>query len=298
MATNRGQLLAKRRELLLRFHREFGKRPVLGLTPTMGALHAGHVSLVERMSGECALGIVTIFVNPRQFGPGEDFARYPRTLDADVELCGRAGAQLVYAPPLEEVYPAGYSTTVHVTGVSEGWCGAVRPGHFDGVATVVAKLFAMCWPDKAYFGEKDYQQLAVIKRMVRDLEMPVAIVPCPTVREADGLAMSSRNAYLTAEERSAAPRLYQALERIAAQFASGETDAACLAKAGMAVLCPLPEKGSEEPRFSVEYLAVVDPLTLESREQAQRGDRVLAGARLGNARLIDNIALPGGQPTC
>ena len=291
-------MLAKRRELLLRFHRDFGKRPVLGLTPTMGALHAGHASLVERMSRECALGIVTIFVNPRQFGPGEDFAQYPRTLDADVDLCERAGAQLVYAPPIEEVYPQGYSTTVRVAGVSEGWCGATRPGHFDGVTTVVAKLFAMCWPDKAYFGEKDYQQLVVIKRMVRDLEMPVAIVPCPTVREADGLAMSSRNAYLTAEERGVAARLYQALERIAAQFASGETDSACLEKAGMAVLCPLPEKGSDDPRFAVEYLAVVDPLGLEPREHAQKGDRVLVAARLANARLIDNIALGGDQTTC
>jgi pantoate--beta-alanine ligase len=284
------ELQTARRELVLREYGAKRRRPVVGLTPTLGALHAGHCALIERMCRECDVGLVSIFVNPRQFGPGEDYGRYPRMFEADAALCAAAGVEIVFAPEPGEVYPAGYATRVSVAGLSARWCGAGRPGHFDGVATIVAKLFTLCAPDKAYFGEKDYQQLVIVRRMARDLDLGVEIVPCPTVREADGLALSSRNAYLKPEERAVAPRLYESLREMARRFAQGETDAARLCAAGAAVL-----DGAGEARFALEYLAIVDPATLEPRDVAQPGDRVLAAAHLGETRLIDNLALPGGQ---
>jgi len=184
---------------------------VIGLVPTMGALHAGHLALVERSVAECGFTVVSVFVNPTQFGPGEDLERYPRTLQADVQLCQQAGADLVFAPSADEMYAADAATTVHVARLTEGLCGAFRPGHFDGVTTVVCKLLNIAQPDRAYFGEKDYQQLVVVRRMVADLDLPVEVISVPTVREADGLAMSSRNRYLTPEQRAVAPALHRAL---------------------------------------------------------------------------------------
>jgi pantoate--beta-alanine ligase len=280
------ELRTARRELLLRRYHENNARPLVGLTPTMGALHTGHSALIERMSAECAVGIVSLFVNPRQFGPHEDFGKYPRMFEADVALCEAAGAQVVFAPGVDEMYPGGYATTISVAGLTQTLCGASRPGHFDGVTTVVAKLFTLCGPDQAYFGEKDYQQLVVVQRMAADLNLDVEIVPCPIVRESDGLAMSSRNAYLSPAERSAAPRLHQALQHMRQRFAAGVTAASRLINEGSAILA-----GADGPQFALEYLAVVDPQTLEPRSTAQPGDRVLIAARLGATRLIDNATL-------
>ena len=198
----------------------------VGLVPTMGALHEGHLSLIRRARQECGFVVVSIFVNPTQFGPREDFARYPRDLERDLALAADAGADLVFAPTDAAMYPPGHSTWVDVEGLTEGLCGALRPGHFRGVCTVVAKLLNLCRPDRAYFGQKDAQQVAVIRRMVRDLDMGVDIVGCAIVREADGLAMSSRNAYLSSEHRAQAPLLWQSLRAAEELIAKGERDAA------------------------------------------------------------------------
>jgi pantoate--beta-alanine ligase len=253
----------------------------VGLVPTMGALHDGHASLVERAARDCDVVAVTIFVNPLQFGANEDLDAYPRTLDADVKLAEQAGAALVFAPTVREMYADGTATTVSVasdmTGVLEG---ASRPGHFDGVATVVAKLFAMAGRCRAYFGEKDFQQLAVVRRMAADLSFPVEVVPCPTVRADDGLALSSRNAYLTEDERRAAPVLHRALQTGATALAAGED--------------PEPVMAAElatEPLVTTEYAVVVDAATLQ-RPAALVGDlRLLVAARLPSARLIDNLGV-------
>lgn len=287
---NRGNLRQMRRELAIAHHDNHFERPLIGLTPTLGALHAGHRALIDRMVAECDVSIVSIFVNPRQFSPGEDLEQYPRPLDEDLKVCSAAGVHLVLAPEVEDVYPEGYGTTVSVEGLTAHWCGAGRPGHFDGVTTVVAKLLTSCQPDRAYFGEKDLQQLRVVQRMVLDLELPVEIVPCPTVREADGLACSSRNQNLGPTERAVAPRLFEALTRMAACFTGGVHDAQSLIVEGEHVLH---EGGGA--KIEVEYLAVVDPQTLEPREEAQLGDRVLIAARIGGVRLIDNIALTGEE---
>ena len=286
----REELRQLRHELAVKFHHRELERPLIGLTPTMGALHRGHRALIERMCAECDVSIVSIFVNPKQFGAGEDLDVYPRTLDSDLSLCRAAGAHIVYHPEIEEVYPPGYSTTVSVGGLTQRWCGASRPGHFDGVTTVVAKLLTGCSPDRVYFGEKDYQQLRVVRRMVRDLDLGIDIVACPTVREPDGLAMSSRNQYLSPTERRIAPRLHEALKRMAACFSGGVTDVESLLVEARHVLHP-----SGDNSVKVEYLAVVDPRTLEPRERAEQGDRVLIAAHLGSTRLIDNIALTGGE---
>lgn len=287
---NRGNLRQMRRELAVAYHDNHFERPLIGLTPTLGALHAGHRVLIERMVAECDVSIVSIFLNPRQFSSSEDLEQYPRTLDDDLKVCAAAGVQLVFAPGEEDVYPPGYATTVSIGGLTEHWCGAGRPGHFDGVTTVVAKLLTACQPDRAYFGEKDYQQLRVVQRMVRDLELNVEIVPCPTVREPDGLALSSRNQYLAPDERGVAPRICEALKRMAACFTGGVHDAASLIVEGEHVLH---EGGG--PKIEVEYLAVADPRTLEPREEARLGDRVLIAATIGDTRLIDNIALTGEE---
>jgi pantoate--beta-alanine ligase len=255
------------------------------LVPTMGALHAGHTSLIGRARADGGFVAVSIFVNPLQFGPSEDFAAYPRDLEGDVAAVARAGGDLIFAPSVEEMYEAIPSLTrVSVAEITEPLCGAARPGHFDGVATVVAKLFAIFEADTAYFGQKDAQQLAVVRRMAQDLSFRTAVVACPTIREADGLAMSSRNAYLTAQERAAAPTLYRALRAAADLVHAGEREPAALRVKLMEVL-------SSEPRLDVEYAEVRDAGTIERIGTIDGDVLVAVAARLGRARLIDNIVL-------
>ena len=257
----------------------------VGLVPTMGALHAGHGSLVERAAAENDVVAVTIFVNPLQFGAGEDLDAYPRTLESDVALVDRAGGSIVFAPTVREMYGDGTATTVSVssamTGVLEG---ASRPGHFDGVATVVAKLFAMAGRCRAYFGEKDFQQLAVVRRMARDLSFPVEIVGCPTVRADDGLALSSRNAYLSEQERAVAPVLHRALQAGAEAARAGARSAAEVVAAMEQVL-------ATEALVTPDYCAVVDAGTLEVPDPLTGDLRLLVAARLPSARLIDNLGV-------
>jgi pantoate--beta-alanine ligase len=256
----------------------------VGLVPTMGALHAGHRSLVARAGAECDVVAVTVFVNPLQFDDAADLAAYPRDLDADVAMASGAGASVVFAPPVEEMYgaePARVATSVHVTGISEMLEGASRPGHFDGVSTVVAKLFALSGPCRAYFGEKDFQQLAVVRRMVTDLSMPVEIVACTTVREPDGLALSSRNVRLSPRERSAALALPRALRAGRALVERGERDPGRVGAAMTAVLVA-------EPLVTPDYAVVVDPETLQCGREVRGRVRLLVAARIGPVRLIDN----------
>jgi len=254
----------------------------IGLIPTMGALHIGHEKLMETARRECGLVVVTIFVNPLQFGPSEDYARYPRPLQADVELCRRHGVDFVFAPAVEEMYPQPQLTFTEVTRVSDRLCGSYRPGHFRAVATVVLKLFNIVQPQRAYFGEKDMQQLAVIRRMTADLNLPVAIVPVPTVREPDGLAVSSRNGYLDPEQRKVAPLLYRALQEAEKQIRSGEQDAAKIRAAALRVL-------GQAPLVRVEYLEVVDPDEMQPVSSVTPPVHVAGAAWLGATRLIDNV---------
>jgi pantoate--beta-alanine ligase len=261
-----------------------GAGKTIAFVPTMGALHAGHLSLVDRAKALADAVVVSIFVNPTQFGPDEDLASYPRKDAEDWEVLSAAGIDLLFMPDAEVMYPSGFETEVRVPGVSQGLCGAARPGHFDGVATVVTKLLLQVLPDYAVFGEKDYQQLAVIRRLVTDLNVPVDIVGAPTVRDGDGLALSSRNAYLTEDERKIAPALYRTLTTVADDVAKGEGSAACC-EAAVAAL--------EAAGFSsVDYVEVRDAETLGSDPGPDRPRRVLAAARLGNARLIDNVPVP------
>ena len=257
----------------------------LGLVPTMGALHAGHLSLVDRAREETETVVVSIFVNPTQFGPSEDLSEYPRDLDGDLELLRQRGVALVYAPAVTEVYPEGFNTWVDVGPVADRLEGAVRPGHFRGVATVVSKLFNLIGPQRAYFGEKDGQQTVVVRKMVRDLDMGVEVVVCPTVRENDGLAMSSRNVRLDPEERRAAAGLFKALSQAQELWAAGERDAERLRNA---------VRGSLEsvPLFAgIDYVSVADTATLEEQETVTGQIMVLAAVHLGKVRLIDNIVL-------
>lgn len=255
----------------------------VALVPTMGALHAGHASLVTAALDLADRVVASIFVNPTQFGVNEDFDRYPRREAEDARTLAESGCHLLYAPAVAEMYPDGFATKVQVAGVSEGLCGAVRPGHFEGVSTVVAKLLLQAQPHLALFGEKDWQQLAVIRRMVRDLDLPVEVVGVPTLREADGLALSSRNAYLSPAERAIAPALHAVLLRVAAGLRRGETAGA---------LC---RQGTEDLLaagfLSVDYLEVRDGQTLAPLDRLERPARVLVAARLGGARLIDNLAV-------
>jgi len=255
-----------------------------GLVPTMGYLHAGHVSLVERARAENDHVAVSIFVNPTQFGPAEDLAAYPRDLDRDLTLLQQAGADLVWAPPVEEVYPQGFQTYVTVEGVTRPLEGAARPGHFRGVATIVAKLFNVFQPDRAYFGQKDAQQAVVIQQMARDLDFPLDVIVCPTLREPDGLALSSRNVYLTPEQRAAAPVLYRALTAAQEVWQSGERDGDVLKAKIRQVL-------DAEPQARTEYVSAADPLTLAELGKARRGVLLSIAVRIGRARLIDNILL-------
>jgi len=262
--------------------------PTVALVPTMGALHEGHLTLVREAKAKADLVVVSIFVNPRQFGPNEDLATYPRQLAADAALLEAEGVDVLWAPSVEAVYPPGYATTVQVSGLDAVLCGAARPGHFDGVATVVTKLFNQVQPDIALFGEKDWQQLAIIRRMARDLDLTLPhvdrILGVATVREADGLAMSSRNKYLTAEERAAAPAMNSAMRKAAAKIAAGEPVAETLAALRDAVL----DAGFR----SVDYADLRDAATLEALEAwDRRPARLLMAAHMGKARLIDNVAI-------
>jgi pantoate--beta-alanine ligase len=263
--------------------RRAGKR--VGLVPTMGALHAGHASLITRAASDCDVVVTSIFVNPLQFGPSEDLGAYPRSLAADIFLADESGSAHVFAPSDEEMYGTGTCTTVSVTGpLTEVLEGASRPTHFDGVTTVVAKLFAIVGACRAYFGEKDFQQLAVVRRMTSDLSLPVEVVGCPTIRDADGLALSSRNEYLDVDERRAAPTLHRALVAGADAVRSGERDAAAVVDAMTAVV-------AAEPRFELDYAAVVDATTFATPAPLAGELRLLAAARLGKARLIDNLGV-------
>ena len=254
----------------------------VALVPTMGALHAGHMALVEAARRPGTRVVASIFVNPKQFGPAEDLSRYPRREAGDARMLTDAGCDLLWAPPVEVMYPAGFATTISVAGVSDGWDGAARPGHFDGVATVVAKLFGQVAPDRAYFGEKDWQQLAVIRRLVADLDLPVEIVGVPTQRDDDGLALSSRNIYLSPEERVAAVALPRALGVAAKAIGRGDPAADALAQAQAAL---------EGAGFVVDYVGLADAETLAGDPAADRPRRLLAAARLGGTRLIDNVAV-------
>lgn len=255
----------------------------LSLVPTMGALHAGHLALVDEAKQRADHVAATIFVNPAQFGRNEDLARYPRREAEDAALLEQRGCNLLWMPGVEDIYPAGFATRVHVGGVSDRWEGEARPGHFDGVATVVAKLLLSVRPDIALFGEKDFQQLAVIRRMAADLSIPVEIVGVPTVREADGLALSSRNAYLTDEERAQAPNLFSALETARAAILAGQPVARALGEGRSSLLVG---------GFSaVDYFSLVDSATLEPVDTANGNLRLITAARIGLTRLIDNLAL-------
>jgi len=255
----------------------------LGLVPTMGWLHAGHRSLIARARTECATVAVSIFVNPRQFGSRADLAKYPRSEARDLAICAEEGVDLVWAPGVDDVYPAGFDTTVRVGAVAAPLEGAARPGHFEGVATVVAVLFGVVRPDRAYFGMKDAQQLRVIARMATDLAL-TTVVPCPTVREPDGLAMSSRNVHLSPAERAAAAVLHRALAAGRARWEAGERDAGAIRDAVRATL-------AGEPLAGVEYVSLADDVTLAELDRVEGPALLSLAVRFGSTRLIDNLAL-------
>jgi pantoate--beta-alanine ligase len=259
----------------------------IALVPTMGALHRGHLALVAAAQARCPRTVVSIFVNPKQFGPREDFSAYPRPEADDLAKLTQAGADLAFIPAVAEMYPAGFATAISVGGVSEGLCGAHRPGHFDGVATIVAKLLIQAAPDAAFFGEKDYQQLMVVRRMAGDLDLPVEIVGVPTVREPDGLALSSRNVYLSETERRLAPNLHRVLRLAAEDIARGAAPAPILDRAANEL---------NELGFRVEYFELRDAATLApAAEMTAAPARLLAAVHLGRTRLIDNVPVPPAQ---
>lgn len=261
------------------------ERPLLGFVPTMGALHEGHMTLIRRAVRECQQTAVSIFVNPLQFGPSEDYERYPRSFEKDLALCQDAGVSVIFYPKVEEIYGGGLENCTKVVppaNLTDCLCGSVRPGHFVGVSTVVIKLFSIIQPEQAYFGEKDYQQLTIIRRLVADLNLPVKIVPVPTVRESEGLALSSRNSYLNYDEKKRAPELYRTL---------------CVLREDLISRRRLPdealkvarEKLSKIPEFSLQYLEVCDPQTLEVLSEYKPPMVILVAAKLGSVRLIDNL---------
>jgi len=255
----------------------------IGFVPTMGALHEGHLSLVRRSKQENDITVVSIFVNPIQFGPNEDFNRYPRDFDGDFNKLQNEGVDILFYPDIASIYPEGYSTYVEVKGLSDKLCGAFRPGHFKGVATIVTKLFNIVKPNRAYFGQKDYQQSVIIRRMVKDLNLDVEIIVCPTVREEDGLAMSSRNSYLSGKEREAATIIYKTLTKASELIQSGIID-------GVRIKNFMMEEIKKEPAVSsIDYVGVYDPETLDEIDII-KGEVVLAAAIfIGKTRLIDNI---------
>jgi pantoate--beta-alanine ligase len=265
-----------------RAERRHGKR--LGLVPTMGALHEGHLSLVRAAKTRCEIVVVSIFVNPIQFGPNEDLAKYPRNFERDRELLEGEGIDFLFTPSAEEMYPPGGVTYVAVEGLSDKLCGRSRPGHFRGVTTVVAKLFHIVEPDLAFFGQKDAAQATIIRRMVRDLNMPVEIVVCPIVRERDGLAMSSRNAYLDSPQRKSALVLCRSLAEVQKRFNEGERKAANLIDVGKQAF-------AKEPSVRLDYFEIVDPETLDGVDEVSHEALVAEAAFVGKARLIDNMVL-------
>jgi pantoate--beta-alanine ligase len=255
----------------------------VGLVPTMGALHDGHASLIERAAHENELAVVSIFVNPTQFGPRDDFAAYPRDESADLAMCERLGATMVFVPTVDEMYPAGDATRVQPGPIADRLEGAARPGHFAGVATVVTKLFAIVRPDVAYFGQKDFQQLRVIQTMSRDLRLGARVLGCPTVRDPDGLAMSSRNRYLSAADHGTALALSRSLLAAKDEWSRGERDPANL-RDGV-------RRDTAAPGVALEYVSVADPLTLDELERPAERAVISLAARVGSARLIDNVLL-------
>jgi pantoate--beta-alanine ligase len=271
----------RNREELARAAAELKRGGSLALVPTMGALHAGHLALVAEGRRRADSVAASVFVNPLQFGANEDLSRYPRREAEDADMLEEAGCDLLWLPSVDDIYPPGFSTRVSVAGVSERWEGEARPGHFGGVATVVARLLLAVGPDIALFGEKDFQQLAVIRRMVADLAIPVEIVGVPTVREADGLAMSSRNAYLSADERQRAVALPKALEQARAAILGGSSASAALRDAKQALV--------DAGFLKIDYVALVDAVTLEPVERVEGEARLIAAAVIGTTRLIDNL---------
>jgi len=260
------------------------KGKTVGLVPTMGALHEGHLSLVRMARAQCDLVVVSIFINPLQFGPHEDLAKYPRNFDRDRDLLEREGVEVIFAPTVEEMYPAGAITYVTVEALSDRLCGRSRPGHFRGVTTVVSKLFHIVEPDRAFFGQKDAAQSVIIRRMVRDLDIPVQVVIGPIVREPDGLAMSSRNAYLDASQRLSALVLHRSLLAVQERFDRGERKVQALIEAGKQVF-------SEDPSVRLDYFEIVDPETLDPVDRFSHTALVAVAAFVGKARLIDNVVL-------
>lgn len=273
--------IAELREYL-RPHRR--KCAVIGFVPTMGALHEGHRSLMRAARGDCGVVVVSIFVNPTQFGRGEDYNRYPRPIEADLAACHAEGVDAVFCPTVQEMYPEGSVTAVTVARLTEGLCGAHRPGHFDGVTTVVAKLFNIVQPDRAYFGQKDAQQAVVIRRMVRDLCWPIEIIVCPTIREPDGLAMSSRNAYLSPAERIQARCLSAALGWARDQIAAGRRDVAEL-------VSQIRQRIASAGPCSIDYIEIVDAEELTPKERVEGRCLIALAVRIGSARLIDNVVV-------
>jgi pantoate--beta-alanine ligase len=278
------------RELRDRVAHARARAESIALVPTMGAFHEGHLSLMRRARADCDFVVVSLFVNPGQFGPGEDLASYPRDRDRDVALAREEGVDVVFAPSFEEIYPDGFSTTVEVAGLGEKLCGDPErrgPGHFRGVATVVTKLLNICGADVAYFGAKDYQQSVVVKRLAADLDIPVRVEVCPTVRDADGLALSSRNAYLSEAERRRALRLKRALDAAEEEIAAGATEPAVVAEAARREL--------DAPGIEVEYVEVVSARDLGALDNLEGEILIAVGARIGRARLIDNVVVNAGS---
>ncbi len=261
-----------------------GEGKIVGFVPTMGYLHEGHLSLVRASVEQCDRTVVSIFVNPTQFGPGEDFERYPRDTERDLSLLRPMGVDAVFMPEVEEFYPPGYQTYVEVTGITNRLCGLSRPGHFRGVTTVCCKLFNVVSPHKAFFGKKDFQQFTVLSRMVKDMDMDIEIVPMPIVREADGLAMSSRNTYLNIEERRAALCLSRSLKKAQEMFARGERSAGVIRDEVESTI-------KAEPLAEIDYVSVCDPLTFDEVDEVKRGTLVALAVKVGPARLIDNTQL-------
>jgi len=253
----------------------------IGFVPTMGYLHEGHMSLVKASKNMCDITVVSIFVNPKQFGPKEDYSKYPRNLERDLKLLEEAKIDMVFIPDVDTIYPEGFSTTINIGPLANVLEGAFRPGHFDGVCTVVTKLFNIVKPDKAFFGEKDYQQLKIIQKLVKDLNLDIEIVPIPTKREEDGLAMSSRNAYLNQEERRRASSIYRFLLKAKEAFEKGIKDADKIIEYAKAVL----------DVDAVDYIKIVDKETLEEKTTPSKYDRILIAVRIGSTRLIDNVEI-------
>lgn len=272
-------------EKIADLRRRLGRDTSIGLVPTMGALHAGHAALITAARRDCKVVVVSIFVNPLQFNNQDDLAHYPRTLDADVACCRELGVDVVFAPSAAEVYPQPPECSVDVGHLADHLCGPFRPGHFTGVATVVLKLFQMAQPHRAYFGEKDAQQLAIIRRLVADFNLPIEVIAVPTVREADGLAMSSRNRHLNAEERRMAIYLYHALEEARRRISSGQRRAEDV---GQAAAATIPQTGA----LKLEYLEIVDPATMQPVDEISGPVRVAGALWVGSTRLIDNVLAP------